>query len=213
MKTSKKALIGILIYLLMILVVLSACGEKDITVSFDSDGGSSVESITLKANTPISLPEAPTKEGYSFVGWVMADDDQTAVEDGYQFPSDTTAVTLRAVWEEEKTEDADVEQTDESSDTEKTDENNDAQKDEEAVYTVTFDSRGGTSVKKQVISVDKPIHLGQNPTREGYRFVTWEDKWGMPIGHGQEDTDVTLDVKAGDTIELYAVWEEAEAGS
>ena len=74
-------------------------------------------------------------------------------------------------------------------------------------YTVVFDSRGGSAVEDAVIEVGQPLHLGANPTKEGSTFVTWEDQWGMPIGHGAEDTDVEWEAEAGQTITLYAVWE------
>ncbi len=43
--------------------------RKIITFSFDSDGGCKVEPITGKYGTPITTPENPTKQGYSFIGW------------------------------------------------------------------------------------------------------------------------------------------------
>ncbi len=39
------------------------------TITFDSDGGSAVEPITLNYGTEITAPAAPVKEGYTFVGW------------------------------------------------------------------------------------------------------------------------------------------------
>ena len=74
-------------------------------------------------------------------------------------------------------------------------------------YTVVFDSRGGSAVADAVIEVGQPLHLGANPVKDGSTFVTWEDQWGMPIGHGAEDTDVEWEAEAGQTITLYAVWE------
>ena len=39
------------------------------TVSFDSNGGSPVDSITQNFGTAITPPAEPTKEGYTFAGW------------------------------------------------------------------------------------------------------------------------------------------------
>ncbi len=39
------------------------------TVTFDSDGGSEVASITQDYNTEITAPANPTKNGYTFTGW------------------------------------------------------------------------------------------------------------------------------------------------
>ena len=38
-------------------------------ISFESMGGSKVNTINYTANTPISQPAAPTREGYDFAGW------------------------------------------------------------------------------------------------------------------------------------------------
>ena len=38
-------------------------------VSFDSNGGSKVSTITLECGKSLSLPKAPTKDGYTFVNW------------------------------------------------------------------------------------------------------------------------------------------------
>ena len=39
------------------------------TITFDTDGGSAVASITQEYGTTITAPEAPTKSGYTFMGW------------------------------------------------------------------------------------------------------------------------------------------------
>ncbi len=39
------------------------------TVSFDSNGGSDVDSITQDYGTAITAPADPTKEGFTFIGW------------------------------------------------------------------------------------------------------------------------------------------------
>ncbi|MBR2833510.1 MAG: InlB B-repeat-containing protein [Bacilli bacterium] len=39
------------------------------TITFDTDGGSSINSITQQAGTEITEPTSPTKAGYTFAGW------------------------------------------------------------------------------------------------------------------------------------------------
>lgn len=39
------------------------------TISFKTDGGSKIDSITQDYNTAISAPAAPVKKGYTFIGW------------------------------------------------------------------------------------------------------------------------------------------------
>ena len=42
------------------------------TITFDTDGGSEIASITQDYATAITAPEAPTKTGYTFAGWQPA---------------------------------------------------------------------------------------------------------------------------------------------
>ena len=41
----------------------------DYTITFDTQGGSSVSSITAAYNSSVNLPAAPVREGYTFAGW------------------------------------------------------------------------------------------------------------------------------------------------
>ena len=41
----------------------------DITITFDSLGGTPVEPITQKYNSIVEEPTAPIKDGYTFAGW------------------------------------------------------------------------------------------------------------------------------------------------
>ena len=69
---------------------------KKHTVTFDSGKGSKVDSQTVKEGDPVSKPDNPTREGYTFNGWLLGGDP-------YDF---TTLVmqdlTLTASWTKNK---------------------------------------------------------------------------------------------------------------
>ena len=76
--------------------------EKDIkeaiTITFDTKGGSKIESITISKNTELTLPKEPTRDGYVFKGWV--DKNETPIYNKVLLAEDTT---LYAVWEKDVT--------------------------------------------------------------------------------------------------------------
>ncbi|MBO5773791.1 MAG: leucine-rich repeat protein, partial [Clostridia bacterium] len=76
----KKILTTCLLILILIgcLCALFACASDDnqpttsnYIISFNTNGGSQVKSITLKSGSNLVLPDAPTKEGYVFTGWFL----------------------------------------------------------------------------------------------------------------------------------------------
>lgn len=72
--------------------------EKDIkeaiTITFDTKGGSKIDSITIGKDTELTLPKEPTQDGYVFKGWV--DKNETPIYNKVLLAEDTT---LYAVWE------------------------------------------------------------------------------------------------------------------
>ena len=72
--------------------------EKDIkeaiTITFDTKGGSIIDSITIDKDTELTLPKEPTRDGYVFKGWV--DKNETPIYNKVLLAEDTT---LYAVWE------------------------------------------------------------------------------------------------------------------
>ena len=66
------------------------------TVSFDSNGGSSVAAQSVNYNTAASKPADPSMTGYTFAGWFTDKDCTTA----YDFSSKVTGdITLYAKWD------------------------------------------------------------------------------------------------------------------
>ena len=75
--------------------------EKDkkeaITITFDTKGGSIIDSITIGKDTELTLPKDPMRDGYVFKGWV--DKNETPIYNKALLAEDTT---LYAVWEKDE---------------------------------------------------------------------------------------------------------------
>lgn len=72
--------------------------EKDIkeaiTITFDTKGGSIIDSITIGKDTKLTLPKEPTRDGYVFKGWV--EKNEIPIYNKVLLAENTT---LYAVWE------------------------------------------------------------------------------------------------------------------
>lgn len=71
--------------------------KETITITFDTKGGSKIDSITIGKETELILPKEPTRDGYIFKGWV--DKNETPIYNKVLLAEDTT---LYAVWEKEE---------------------------------------------------------------------------------------------------------------
>ena len=72
--------------------------KEIITITFDTKGGSKIDSITVNKETELTLPKEPTRDGYVFKGWV--DKNETPIYNKVLLAEDTT---LYAVWEKDET--------------------------------------------------------------------------------------------------------------
>lgn len=70
------------------------------TVTFDTNGGSDIEAVTVAEGGKVAQPTAPTKEGFQFDGW-YTDKELTKVYD-FETPV-TSSFTLYAKWTEKHT--------------------------------------------------------------------------------------------------------------
>ena len=68
--------------------------KETITITFDTKGGSIIDSVTIGKDTELTLPKEPTRDGYVFKGWV--DKNETPIYNKVLLAEDTT---LYAVWE------------------------------------------------------------------------------------------------------------------
>ena len=91
----KNIVFGLLLLCVCFALTGCGCSKKEFTVSFNSNGGSSVSSQSVKDGQSASKPTDPSKDGYSFVGWFLDLDD----DDAFDFNSKITKdITLFAKW-------------------------------------------------------------------------------------------------------------------
>ena len=144
--------------------------EISFTVTFNSNGGSSVESQTVKSGEKAVEPTAPIKDSYTFVGWY----NDSALAEHFSFNTAITAdITLYAGW-------GDASAT---------------------IYTVTFNSNGGSTLMSQNVFAGKQAVAPTDPTRNGYTFAGWyvDQELTEPFVFS---TSITKN------ITLYAKWRE-----
>ncbi len=66
-----KVVIALLIIVILAMLLIRACrGEgKEYVITFDTNGGSTMNAMVVKENGKLEKPEDPTREGYIFDGW------------------------------------------------------------------------------------------------------------------------------------------------
>jgi len=99
----KKALLIVLV--MIISIGLYGCNNNtqvvDVTytITFDTNGGSIVSSVSVDNGDTLTLPANPTKDGYTFEGWYLDPELATSFDTNGAILSD---LTLYAKWTEEE---------------------------------------------------------------------------------------------------------------
>lgn len=149
--------------------------EIEYVVTFDPQGGSAVRPALVTAGSAVEKPADPVRDGYVFTGWFK----DAAATQPWDFATAVNSnITLYAGWREGPA--------------------------PAVVYTVTFDSRGGSAVAGAIdIPAGSTISAPADPTRGGYTFTGWftdeaaTRKWSF-----ESDT-------VNGNITLYAGWKTA----
>ncbi|MFO0743978.1 MAG: InlB B-repeat-containing protein [Candidatus Paceibacterota bacterium] len=120
------------------------------TVSFNSNGGSSISSQSILAGYTLPISSyVPTKSGYTFAGWYT----DTGLTNLYDFSNPVTSnITLYAKWNEDNT---------------------------AYTYTVSFQSNGGKSIDSQSVTSGSYAIRPSDPSRSGYNFAGWYTDSGL----------------------------------
>ncbi len=98
-KISVKALDMIIIACVAVILIVFALEMRNpgFTITFDSKGGTDVPAQNQMYGELLELPEAPTREGYTFTGWYK----DYGCNASWNLEEDTieTDITLYAGWE------------------------------------------------------------------------------------------------------------------
>lgn len=102
---------AIFVLFIIVLCLLCACNPTEpthttYTVTFDSQGGSAVDSQTIIDGNPVKRPQTPTREGYFLNGWYTSS--ATTADTEWHFDTDrvTKDMTLYAGWTVETSQEA-----------------------------------------------------------------------------------------------------------
>ena len=76
---------------LLIGITLFACGKnQEVTITFETHGGTAVDALIIQRHDPVTLPNPPVKEGFIFIGWYFDDgvyhlsfDEDTVIDDSF----------------------------------------------------------------------------------------------------------------------------------
>ena len=199
------------------------------TITFDTNGGNEIDSITLDYGTEITAPDNPTRKGYTFKGW-----DKEIPE---TMPAEN--ITVKAQWEINQytiTFDtnggSEIAPITQDYGTEITAPDNPTRKgytfkgwDKEIPetmpadnitvkaqweinqYTITFDTNGGSEIAPITQDYGTEITAPDNPTRKGYTFKGWDKE--IPETMPAEN----MTVKAQWEINQYTIAFDTNGGS
>ena len=170
-------------FLFLFALILTACTKtNDLIITFDSNGGSTINPITVDGKSILTLPSDPFKEGYVFAGWYF--DNHTFTHPFTNISlydlNITGSLTVYAKWVLEE-----VEQP-------------------KQTFEVIFDSMGGTEISPIDVELGSTLVIPYTE-KEGHTLAGWytsvnqgvtlDEKWSF------------INDKVTNDITLYAKWE------
>ena len=181
------------------------------TITFDTNGGSTVDSITQDYGTAVTAPENPTKTGYTFANWdktipaAMPAENITITANWtvnqYTITFDTNGgSTIDSITQDYGTAVTAPENPTKTGYT-FAGWNNEIPSTMPAEnititanwtvnqYTITFDTNGGSEIPAITQDYGTAVTAPENPTKEGYTFTGWDK--AIPTTMPAEDMTIT----------------------
>ena len=157
-KKSKLPIISLICIALAIVIIIILFflrpKTKDVTITFDSKGGTPVEDIIVKEGSVIRLPETE-KTGYEFAGWYWED---IKLEKEIKVKEDRDLIAKWVLKQEPVT--------------------------EPILFEITFNTDGGNSLEKVKAKCGEPFKLPTPPEKNRYIFRGWKDQYGRVVVEG-----------------------------
>ena len=200
------------------------------TITFDTDGGSEIAPITQDYGTKITIPENPTKTGYTFKGWdkeipgTMPEGDMTITAtwaiNQYTITFDTNGGSeIAPITQDYGTEITAPEDPTKIGYTFKGwDKEIPSTMPAESMtikatwkinqYTITFDTDGGSEIAPIIQDFGTEITMPENPTKTGYTFNGWK---GIPEDNLMPAEDLIITAKW--QINQYTITFDTDGGS
>jgi len=145
-------------------VIITVTLTATYTLTFETNGGSDIESIKEVNDTKINLTgKVPTKEGFTFAGW-HSDEELTDPVEEITMTSDKMVYAKWTV----------------------------------TLYTLSYDTNGGTAISSETYNVNESVTLNKAPTKEGFTFAGW---------HSDEELiDLVEEITMTSDKMVYAKW-------
>ena len=81
---------------LTVVFTVAACGRAEFTVTFETNGGSTIEPVVVLYDDLLPMPEAPVKVGHTFEGWYV--DEIFSSKFNFEKTTIKSEITLYAKW-------------------------------------------------------------------------------------------------------------------
>ncbi len=149
------------------------------TITFDSNGGSGVDDVTVNDGDILEAPHHPTKSGYRFKGWY--EDERLTEKYDFDKPV-TSSFTLYAKWQKKT--------------------GGSGGSVSITYYTVKFETNGGSEIKDKKVARTVKLTQPEDPVKDDFIFDGW-------YTDGEFSSAYDFDTPVTEDFTLYAKWRKS----